>query len=117
MKLVEGFLRELGTERHSIKPGSGTLSAAEKHLFRWVAGAIPEPMAHHGMVEIRVSRATVGSPGAYEIMRHLGQGFAKLSPARSYIQLHVVHSRSDPELHGIIDLDPIRLLSFWKDGA
>ena len=38
----------------------------------------------------------------------IGQGFAPLSPERSYIQLHVVHSRSDPELHGVIDPDPLR---------
>jgi hypothetical protein len=118
LKLVEGFFRELGANPHTINPSSGTLSRAEKHVYQWIAGVIPEAMrTRYEIVEIRLSKATVGSPGAYELTRHIGKDLSKLSPDQPYIQLHVVHRRSDPELHGVIDLNPVELLSFWADGA
>jgi hypothetical protein len=66
---------------------------------------------------LRLSKTMVGSPSAYELRRHTGQGFSELVAGRSYIQLHAVHMASDPELHSVIDLQGPKLLSFWAEGA
>lgn len=121
VEIVEAFFNNLDEERYIINPQHRTLSEAEDHVFRWVVSAISEfteaPPGDYEIRELRLSKTTVGSPSAYELTRHTTQGFSQLVPGRPYIQLHTVHAASDPELHGVIDLEDLKLLSFWAEGA
>ena len=120
-QIVRNFFNDLGEERHPIKPDDRALSEEEDHVFRWVIGAISEftevPAGDLGIRELRLSKTTPGSPAAYELVRHAGQGFSELVPGRFHVQLHAVHGASDPELHGVIDVQGPRLISFWEEGA
>ncbi len=118
LEIVRTFFSDLGEEQYTINPDDQTLGEEQSHVFRWVVAAISQ--SQHGdyeIQELRLSRTTVGSRSAYELRRHSAQGFSELMPGRSYVQLHVVHAASDPELHGVIDLDGPELLSFWEEGA
>ncbi len=119
MELVRMFFDGLGEEQYRINPNDrNTFGEKQSHVFRWVVAAVSE--AEHGdyeIQELRLSKTRVGSRSAYELTRHRAQGFSELMPGRSYVQLHIVHTASDPELHGVIDVDGPKLLSFWEEGA
>jgi hypothetical protein len=121
LEIVNIFLNNLGEERYIINPDDRTLSEEEDHVFRWVITAISEftdvPYGDYGIRELHLSKTTLGSPTAYELKRHTSQGFRELVAERFYVQLHAVHKASDPELHGVIDLQGPKLLSFWAEGA
>ena len=121
LEIVRNFFNELSEERYIINPHNRTLSEEEDHVFRWVVAAISEftkeGYEDYEIRELRLSKTTVGSPSAYELTRHTAQGFSQLISGQPYIQLHVVHATSDPELHGVIDLEGPKLLSFWAEGA
>lgn len=118
LEMVSMFFNNLDQEQYIINPHNRTLTEVEDHVFRWVSAATSEDV-HEGyeIRELRLSKTTVGSPRAYELMRHTAQGFTRLEPGRFYIQLHIVHAASDPELHGVIDAQGPKLLSFWAEGA
>jgi hypothetical protein len=121
LEIVSDFFNNLGEEQYIINPDDRILSEGEDHVFRWVTAAIADftgvPDGGHEIRELRLSKTMVGSPSAYELRRHIGQGFNELVAGRFYIQLHAVHAASDPELHGVIDLQGPKLLSFWAEGA
>ena len=121
LEIVSTFFNNLGEERYIINPNDRPLTPEEVHVFRWTITAISEfmegPDANYDIHELRLSKTMVGSPGAYELTRHTSQGFSKLRVGQFYIQLHAVHIASDPELHGVIDMQGPTLISFWEEGA
>jgi len=121
LNIVTTFFHNLGEEQHIINIDSRRLTEEELHVFRWVIAAVADYSDALGrdyeIREIRLSKTTVGSPAAYKLRRHIGQGFSELAAGQFYIQLHAVHAASDPELHGVIDLQGPKLLSFWAEGA
>lgn len=121
LEIVSTFFNNLGEEQYIINLDDRPLSEEEDRVFRWVIAAISEftdaPSGDYEIRELRLSKTTIGSPAAYELKRHTGQGFSELVAGRFYIQLHAVHAASDPELHGVIDLQGPKLLSFWAEGA
>jgi len=119
LETVRAFFQDLNEKPYTINPGERTLTEEENHVFQWVIAAISEAphRRNYEIRELRLSKTTPGSESAYTLTRHTAQGFPELIPGRSYIQLHAVHMASDPELHGVIDLQGPTLLSFWADGA
>ena len=85
-----------------------TTNLPEGTVFRFARSTWRRIRTNNGLENLNRVRFAGNLPGSSVSFQ---------TPGRSYVQLHVVHAASDPELHGVIDVDGSQLLSFWEEGA
>lgn len=135
---VKEFFSALGERPGELSSEAEDLAPGEKHALKWLMDALSShhkiPRSSEGHVQMkaiqelfsskkqafafRLSKATPRSPGAYALQRHRAQGFVPLSPSKNYIQVqYVPKGLACPEYHGVVDLENLKLISFWVEGG
>lgn len=112
---ARAFFERLGDEPVRLTRGDvGT--ETELAIYDWIRGSaarsgFPAPT---GFV---VRSLDPRSTDSYAYRLHLRRGHPELSAGKRYVEVQLLHAASDPEIHGIIDVDEMLLVSINEDGG
>ena len=91
-------------------------SEAEIETFGWIRESIAQSTGDE-CVGFTVTRLNPLSADSYALQLHRREGYSELVTGKRYVEIHCLRAISDPELHGIIEVDEMQIVSLMSDGG
>lgn len=112
---VKAFFEQLGDEPVHLLVGD-LPSETEMETLNWLRQSTARSTGGE-FTGFIVRRLNPLSPNSYALRLHRSKGYPELLARKRYVEVHCLHAVSDPEIHGIIDLDEMKVVSIIADGG
>jgi hypothetical protein len=115
IEIARAFLETVGDEPVHL-PVEKLAAEAEIATFNWLreSTAGSSDTEFPGFI---IRRLSADSANSYVLRLHRRKGYPELVAGTRYVHVHCLRNVSDPEIHGIIDVDEMKVVSIIEDGG
>ncbi len=112
---ARAFLERVGDEPVRLL-GGDLGSEAEIETYNWILRSVARTngVEFTGFIARRLNPL---SQDSYALRLHRSKGYPELVAGKRYVEVHFLHAASGPEIHGIIDVDQMKVVSIIEDGG
>lgn len=113
---ARAFLGQLGDEPFLLS-GRSLGTQIERETFDWLRESMARSTDGDEILGFVVRRLDPLDSDSYAVRLHRRKGYPQLETGKRYVELHCLRVVSDPEIHGIVDVDAMKVVSILADGG
>lgn len=109
---VTTYFRDMNSQT-TLAPDNSNLTDQEKEVLNWILAHVQ--IASNKNYKFVLTKTRLGSSDADILERHHQKKYPALIGDKDYIALQYIRQSMATEYQGVIEIEPLRILSYWKE--